>query len=273
MAIRARLKRALKWLLAPILRRMTAGMNARIAAIESGWNHYLPTFLSAVSSVGAFGHELLGVRRDLERQIAVLRGEIEGLSRRIDDAAGARYSPAPAKARIAAPEKVAAAQRTGLKLNLGCGQNPREGFINVDRDPLPGVDVIADPGDLPFEPTSVAEIYSAKLLDRIPQRDLRDRLLPFWFSLLIPGGKFRAVARDAGTAVAALAAGKCSFDELRAGLLEQDDDGCFRGNLFTPDSLSRLLAEAGFVKIKTVPAARSDGRRADFEISAERPFT
>jgi hypothetical protein len=270
MAIRARAKRALRWVLDPLLQRMAAGMNARIAAIESGWNHYLPTFLSAVSSVGAFGHELFGIRRDLERQLAALRGEVAALSRRIDGLAGANPSPAPPTARIAAPAKVAAAQRTGLRLNLD-GRTARDGFVNVDRDALPGVDVIADPGDLPFDPASVAEIFAAGLLDRVAQEELRHRLLPFWHSLLIPGGKFRAVVRDAGAMAAALAAGKCSFDEFRVGLLEEGDDGCFRGNLFTPDSLSRLLAEAGFVNIETGPAAAANNPPAQFEISGERP--
>jgi hypothetical protein len=268
MGIKARLKRALKPLLDPIIRRMTAGMHARIAALEAGWNHYVPTFLGAISSVGAFGHELLGVRRDLERQIAELRSEIAALSRRVDGAAGA--SPAPAQTRIAAPEKVAAAKLTGLRLNLDCGVNPREGFINVARSAGAGVDVIADPGDLPFEPASVAEIHSAGLLDRVAQEELRRRLLPFWLSLLAPGGKFRAVARDASLMIAALAAGTCSFEEFRAGLLEQGDDGTFRGNLFTPESLARLLTEAGFVNITSVSVAGSGNPPAEFEISAER---
>jgi hypothetical protein len=272
MAIRARLKRLLQRLLAPAIHRITAAMHARVAALESGWNHHIPIFLSAVSSVGAFGHELRGVRRDLEEEIASLRREIETLSHRMDRLAAARNAPEPATAWIAVPAKVSAAGPTGLKLNLACGPNARQGFINVDRDALPGVDVIAYPGDLPFEPASIAEIYSAGL-DRMAEAELQRRLFPFWHSLLVPGGQFRAIVRDAGPMVAALAAGNCSFDEFRAGLLEQDGDGYFRGNFFTPDSLSRLLTEAGFVGIKIVPLAGPGNAPPEFEISAERSLT
>jgi hypothetical protein len=271
MAIRARLKGALKRLLAPIRRWMTAGLETRMTTLESGWHHYIPTFLVAVSSVGALGHELLGVRRDLERQVESLRREIEALSRRIDAPARDCDSPTQPKPTIAAPEKVAQARSAGLKLNLDGGRNAREGFINVDHRPFPGIDVIAQPGDLPFEPASVAEIDATGLLDRIGEAELRRRLLPFWLSLLSPGGRFRAVVRDAGAMIASLAAGKCSFDEFRAALLEQDPDGSFRGNLFTPDSLSRLLAETGFVKIETVPVERPGDVGPGFAISAERP--
>ena len=43
---------------------------------------------------------------------------------------------------------------------------------------LPGVDVVAKAGDLPFEPGSVDEIYSAHLLEHFPQEAMRRRLLP-----------------------------------------------------------------------------------------------
>jgi hypothetical protein len=271
MAIRARLKSVLRRLLAPILRRMTAGLDARMTTIETAWNHYIPTFLSAVSSVGALGREQLDVRRDLEREIASLRGEIEALSRRIDASAAVGDQPTKSKPVIVATERVEKARLAGLKLDLEGGGNAREGFINVDRRPLPGIDVIAAPGDLPFEPASVTEIDAAGLLDRVTEGELRRGLLPFWLSLLVPGGRFRAVVRDAEATITALAAGKCSFDEFRAALLDQDRDGSYRGNLFTPDSVSRLLAETGFVNIDTMPVARPDDRAPAFAISAERP--
>jgi hypothetical protein len=31
-----------------------------------------------------------------------------------------------------------------MKLNLGCGRDIKQGFVNLDYMPLPGVDVVAD---------------------------------------------------------------------------------------------------------------------------------
>lgn len=268
MIVTTRLKRAVKHLLLPVIRRLTRGLDARVEAIEHGWHHYLPSFLSAVSSVGAFGHELFDLRRNLEREIAVLRGEVEALARRIDGA-GVTDGATPLRPWIASSEKIAEARRAGTRLNLDGGECPRAGFVNVGRQVLPTTDIVADPGDVPLDAASVMEIYSARLLDRVPQEELRRRLLPYWHSLLTPGGHFRAVVRDASATVAALAAGRCSFEEFRTALIEPSD-GHFCGNLFTPDSLNRLLQDTGFVNIRVAPAG-GDPSPPQLEVVAERP--
>jgi hypothetical protein len=58
------------------LRRIDAGMQALLAEqaapsanspdFEKSWRHNLPLFLNAVSSVGAFGHKLASVQKELE---------------------------------------------------------------------------------------------------------------------------------------------------------------------------------------------------------------
>lgn len=50
----------------------------------------------------------------------------------------------------------------GIKLDIACGQNKREGFVGVDIAPGPGVDVVWDLEKYPWEPfkdNSVKEIY------------------------------------------------------------------------------------------------------------------
>lgn len=55
-----------------------------------------------------------------------------------------------------------------MKLNLGCGLNPREGFINVDHAPMPGVDVVADlEQPLPWDDDSVDESIGVHVLEHL----------------------------------------------------------------------------------------------------------
>lgn len=56
-----------------------------------------------------------------------------------------------------------------MKLNLGCGRNPMEGFVNIDRASLPGVDVVCDleTASLPFDDGTVTEIVGVDLIEHI----------------------------------------------------------------------------------------------------------
>lgn len=58
---------------------------------------------------------------------------------------------------------------TRLKLNLGCGNKRKEGFIGVDKFPCEAVDKIADLNStLPFENSSVSEIWLDNVIEHIP---------------------------------------------------------------------------------------------------------
>jgi predicted SAM-dependent methyltransferase len=174
--------------------------------------------------------------------------------------------------RVVSLEKVAAARQAGrIRLNLGCGHISLPDYLNVDRRELPGVDVIADVGDLPFEMNSVDEIGSAHLLEHFPQETVRRRLLPYWFGLLRPGGTFRAVTPDAEAMLAAAANSSYSFDDFREVVFgAQDYDGDYHYNLFTPASLKALLEEAGFTDVEVPVSGRRNGKCYEFEIIAKR---
>lgn len=75
-----------------------------------------------------------------------------------------------------APPLVEASPRVVRKLDLGCGQNPKEGFEGVD---LYGdkakhkVDLFKFPW--PFESDSVDEIHASHFLEHIPAREIEGR--------------------------------------------------------------------------------------------------
>jgi SAM-dependent methyltransferase len=56
-----------------------------------------------------------------------------------------------------------------MKLNLGCGRNPIDGYVNLDRETLPGVDVVHDLESfpLPFEDDTFDEVLGIDLIEHI----------------------------------------------------------------------------------------------------------
>jgi SAM-dependent methyltransferase len=63
-------------------------------------------------------------------------------------------------------------EQNGQKLNLGCGRDIREGWVNLDCVQLPGVDVVADLDDcantpLPFEDDTFDAIVASHLIEHI----------------------------------------------------------------------------------------------------------
>ncbi|MGH9770374.1 MAG: class I SAM-dependent methyltransferase [Candidatus Acidiferrales bacterium] len=207
--------------------------------------------------------------RELWRRIEFVRREILFEFRYSTQTnRGAAVTP-----RILNPARLEAAQQTScLRVNLGCGHIALPDFVNVDQRELPGVDIVAEIGNLPFTKDSLDEIASAHLLEHFPQEELQRRLLPYWFSLLKPGSVFRAVVPDGDAMVTMLAGGNYSFEDFRSVLFGgQDYDGDFHYNLFTPNSLSRLLEQAGFTEVEIPVKGRANGQCFEFEIQARRP--
>jgi predicted SAM-dependent methyltransferase len=67
-------------------------------------------------------------------------------------------------------KKPRARRNTGLKLDLGCGQRPTEGFQGVDVAEGEGVDFVVDLFQYPwpFDDRSVREVVSNHLIEHIP---------------------------------------------------------------------------------------------------------
>jgi SAM-dependent methyltransferase len=57
-----------------------------------------------------------------------------------------------------------------VKLNIGCGRNIRDGWVNIDSVPLPGVDHVIDLDDkpvLPFPDSSVTLIEGSHVIEHL----------------------------------------------------------------------------------------------------------
>jgi hypothetical protein len=130
----------------------------------------------------------------------------------------------------------------GVKLNLGCGHHPLEDYLNVDTQEMPGVDIVADIADLPFQPGEVQEILASHLAARFSAEQLHKGLLPHWHRILTPGGKLVIVAKE--------------------------DDS--HQHIWTPVSVQSALAEAGFQNIEMEDENRHNETGLEFRISARK---
>jgi predicted SAM-dependent methyltransferase len=260
-------------------------------------NRYLPGVLNSISSQNAALREARRTENDVRDHLTAQRDALAHAQKRIDELAEAlleqqsrtefirreilfetRYGAqrdrgfvAEIQPQIVANKKVIASG-TDIHLNLGCGHLPIDGYLNVDGRELPGVDIVAEVGDLPFDPGTVSQIHSAHLLEHFPIEELSRRLLPYWFELLRPGGRFTAVVPDAETMLLEYSAGRLTFDELRLVTFgEQEYAGDFHFNMFSHSSLRNLLSEVGFVNVEMVEMGRRNGVCYEMEIAAERP--
>jgi hypothetical protein len=78
-----------------------------------------------------------------------------------------------------------------VKLNLGCGQNKREGFINIDKYPNVSPDLVWDleKTPYPFAANSVTEIAATHVLEHLGQRtDTFLEIIAELYRILTPGG-------------------------------------------------------------------------------------
>jgi SAM-dependent methyltransferase len=73
-----------------------------------------------------------------------------------------------------------------MRLNLGAGEDRREGWVNVDLRPEVA-DVVADVRALPYEPETANEIVAHDILEHLPPCDTL-AALKHWYEILEPGG-------------------------------------------------------------------------------------
>jgi Methyltransferase domain len=159
-----------------------------------------------------------------------------------------------------------------LRLNLGAGHIALTDFVNIDMRELPGIDVVAPIDNLPFEPSSVDEIFSSHTLEHFPEEQLKRQLLPYWVGLLAPGGTLRAIVPDIGAMIEACAKGTIPFAQFRdVAYGGQEYVGDFHHNGFTPESLRGLLRDVGLENVTLIAQGRPNGLCLEFEITARKP--
>lgn len=86
-----------------------------------------------------------------------------------------------------------------MKLNLGCGNEHKEGYINIDVRNLPSVDIVRDIlRGLPFSDGVVDSIYSENFLEHLPQAEVIWAMNEMW-RVLKSGGTAEHLVPIAGS--------------------------------------------------------------------------
>src|SRR6266850_4110953 len=90
------------------------------------------------------------------------------------------------------------ASQKGCRVNIGCGKNPTQGWINLDVVSYPGVYFWDCRSGLPFSDAAVAAIYSEHFFEHLDAETEARALLRECLRCLQPKGVLRLVVPDAG---------------------------------------------------------------------------
>ena len=135
------------------------------------------------------------------------------------------------------------------QIHLGCGKVRLPGFINIDIQPGPAVDLVGDIRNLDFEDSSIDLVYSCAVIEHVGRREWVD-LLKEWRRVLKPGGLLRLSTNDFEACIARYNEKK-NLEELLGILIGgQKDDYDWHGMIFDFKTLERGLIEAGFENIR-----------------------
>jgi predicted SAM-dependent methyltransferase len=167
--------------------------------------------------------------------------------------------------------------QTGLKLNLGCGPNPKPGWVNIDLTETADLRLdLREP--LPFRDGSASFIYTEHFFEHLEYPVEAERLLREAVRVLEPGGTLSVGVPDAEAPLLAYAADiraggeeRAAGAEARRRLSEEPHNRWVPGYVFTTplhmvnwpfrqgtehkyaydfETLRGALAGAGFVRIE-----------------------
>jgi predicted SAM-dependent methyltransferase len=244
-----------------------AYIDEQMHPLMSGLRSSLRSYAETISQSGR------DLREEVEQRLAFFRRELlqEMQAANSRGQLPLRAQDSPVEARILDTNKLSQMQSTGVKLNVGCGRLPMDGYFNVDRCELPGIDAIAEATSLPFGPNEVQEIVSSHLVEHFSAYRLERVLLPYWREILRPGGKLATIALDGVAMLEGFKVGQMTFENCREVLFgEQDHEGDCHYNLLSPEAMKQILLRCGFVHVEILYDARRNGKYYEFLIEARK---
>lgn len=135
-----------------------------------------------------------------------------------------------------------------IKLDLGGGSKPAQGYVNVDIQYYPEVDLLLDITKLQehFPPRSVDAIMCRDTLQCFKHSEIRG-ILRDWHRLLKPRSRIVLQCYDIKKIVDAFQEGEIDFERFKLLVYgrQKDEYTCFQ-NCFDEESLVSLVEKVGF---------------------------
>ena len=96
--------------------------------------------------------------------------------------------------------KKAITAKTGIRLDIGAGENPQEGFVTMDRRKLPGIDIVHDLEKFPYplKDNSCLVIVGSHIIEHIKPWLTIDFFNELW-RIMKPGGQLALSTPYAGS--------------------------------------------------------------------------
>lgn len=155
------------------------------------------------------------------------------------------------------------------KVNLGCGPQDFEGYINVDARDLPNVDIIASALDIPFGENELDEILTSHLIEHFTSQVMEKEILPYWYSKLKEGGVLRCILPNIDFMIRKYAKGDITFGNLEEITMGgQEYEGNCHYAMYSVDKLKNMLLQCGFKNVEVVAEARENGACWEMELAA-----
>ena len=139
-----------------------------------------------------------------------------------------------------------------MKLNLGCKTRPIPGFVNMDFEEYPTVDVVGDVSDLSrFKDESIEEIYASHILEHFKSPQTVP-VLKEWFRVLKPGGILYVATPDFKRAIEMY--DKVGLSEWLVYYMYGDQlhKGTYHYTTFDEKRMDGLLKKVGFAEVSRV---------------------
>lgn len=148
-----------------------------------------------------------------------------------------------------------------MNLNLGCGEMPIDGYVNIDAHPYPGVDRVLRFPPLDYADGSIAHIFSGHCLEHLAPWDV----LPFLAEcgrVLETGGTLTLLTPDADKARLLVESGSLTPESYALMVAGARYDDMPHWGLWSPKRLGMALERAGF-RVNAGYQFRDDARVYD----------